>query len=288
MKIINFSKTTFPNNIKEDWRHSVGNPSHRGRHGAKINTAIEAKIYKQEQLDDKIEKKIAKVAEREAKLAASRNNPSGVVSLKINKKPKGTRHEVNLKLYGQGYTDKIYQLNNVIKGMLLDDEEEHIKLINTEKYFNNLFYGKFPDLNPKKVSWGLTGSKDYFPEFYNAFMFYTNEKYGDNYYPNMVRKDFVINTKRFKGDRMESETDTPFTVYLPVTFLNKFELYLNTNQFSWSGETFEFEFEWLILSFLNNYNPDSLAFKQMMQNLYRYANNKPPAKAQAELLNSKF
>ena len=99
----NFSKTTFPNNIKEDWRHSVGNPSHRGRHGAKINTAIEAKIYKQEQLDDKIEKKIAKVAEREAKLAASRNNPSGVVSLKINKKPKGTRHEVNLKLYGQGY-----------------------------------------------------------------------------------------------------------------------------------------------------------------------------------------
>ena len=213
-----------------------------------------------------------------AKLAANRINPSNTI-LRLDKSPKGRRNEAGNALFGKEYNDKLNQLFDEMSESL--DQSPDIKVIDSEQYFKNIFYGHFSELKPELVSKSLFGSKDYFPDFHNAFLFYANREFGNDYSPNMRSKKFDIvttnTTKDGFGNVISSyDSTTPYELFLPQAFLPKFNQYLNKNQFSWSGEQFNIEFERLILSFLYQHKPDSLAFKQMMQNVYRYSKGMDP------------
>lgn len=230
---------------------------------------------------------VKQAKEKKDMLAAERakHNPSNEV-LRLDASAKGQRNDVNNFIFGKEFTEKFQQY---AQGLVKQFEDKGmIKTIDADEYFKNIFYGNFQKLSPELVSRNLLGNKDYFPEFYNAFLFYAHKKLGNSYFPNMVIKEFDIITTKTEtnnfGNEEESQTVTPYKIYLPKSCLPKFNSYLNKNQFSWSGEEFLVDFEYLILSFLETYNADSLPFIQMMQNLYRYSNKLPPVTKRNELV----
>lgn len=229
--------------------------------------AEEALIQKEKEKRLLIEEAKAKKDKKDSEVGY---NPSGII-LNIEKKPRGTRNKAGEILYGKEYNDAINKLSGILSQKLNNSED--VNVIDAEKYFKNIFYGNFVDLKPEKVSKGLLGSINYFPEFHNAFLFYAYQELGESYYPNMTTVNFKTSTTR-----------TPFEIVIPKVFSNTFMSYLDENQFSWSGEHFDREFEYLMLSFFERYSPDSLVFKQMMQNLYRYANGLKPVRAKSELI----
>lgn len=217
---------------------------------------------------------------------AAKYNPSNEV-LRLDMSSKGKRNGIQNALFGKEFMD---MFNQYTESVTRDYEDKGlIEIIDADQYFKNIFYGNFDKLKPELVSRNVLGSKDYFPEFYNAFLFYAHNKYGKSYYPNMVSKEFEIITteKTINGLGIEthrSETTTPYKIYIPKPYLAKFNQYLNKNQFSMSGEKFLVDFEYLILSFLNTYTADSLPFIQMMQNLYRFSYGKSPISKKDELI----
>lgn len=253
-----------------------------------FNTAAEAiaydKVKQQELIKKENEKKIAKekkLAKKELEITSSINNPSGKV-LKINLDPKGRRFENGVALAGKENTIKIIEMGRAMEFELQDEGRSKFRPLDEKKYFEDIFYGNFEGLNPKENNSSLLGtSSDYFPEFHNAFLYYTNQKFGNNYFSNMAKDEFeIITTKTTKdgyGNVISSyNVRTPYKVFLPKVFLLKFSQFRDENQFSETGERFNIDFEYLILSFLDNYGPNTMVFKQMMQNLYRYSMGKVP------------
>jgi hypothetical protein len=250
----------------------------------KIASAAQAKIDREEATAN--EAKLSKESKDKSDAEKAISNPSGAV-LMLDGSPKGTRNEVNNFLFGEELVQLFEQYsNNVVKEF---EDKGAIKPIDTEAYFKNIFYGNFYKLKPELVSNNLFGSKDYFPEFHNAFIFYAYENFGKSYFPNMVLKEFKIltteTTTNILGNKDERRILTPYEIYLPKSHLDKFNQYLTKDQFSMSGEEFLVEFEYLILSFLDKYSADSLAFAQMMKNLYNFSNGLPPVANKDQLDN---
>ncbi|MEB2778563.1 hypothetical protein SYJ56_24860 [Algoriphagus sp. D3-2-R+10] len=248
----------------------------------KIASIAQAKKNREEAIAN--EAKLSKEKKDKSDAEKAIFNPSGVV-LKLDGSSKGTRNEVNNFLFGKELTQLFQQYSNsVVKEF---EDKGAINSIDTEAYFKNVFYGEFNKLKPELVSNNLFGSKDYFPEFHNAFIFYAYKKFGKSYFPNMVLKEFEILTTETRtnnfGNKDVTEILTPYEIYLPISHLEKFNQYLSKDQFSRSGEDFLVEFEYLILSFLDTYSADSLAFAQMMKNLYNYSNGLPPVSKKDQL-----
>ena len=250
----------------------------------KIARTAQAKIDREEAIAK--EAKLSKEKRDKSDAEKALSNPSGAV-LMLDGSPKGRRKAANNFMFGEEFTQLFEQYsNNVVKEY---EDKGAIKPIDTEAYFKNIFYGAFNKLKPELVSKNLFGSKDYFPEFHNAFIFYAYKKFGKSYFPNMVLKEFKILTTETEtnnfGNKYEREIVTPYEIYMPQSHLAKFNQYLSSDQFSRSGEEFLVEFEYLILSFLDNYSANSLAFAQMMINLYNYSNGLPPVSKKDQLIN---
>lgn len=216
-----------------------------------------------------------------------KKNPSGV-TLSFDGKRRGNRNRGTQALYGEEAAGKIREMNNYILNALNSDP--NIIVINWKSYIINMFYGNFDKLKPSLTNKGIFGtSGDYFPEFHNGFLYYVHQQYGDSYYPNLTYKDFKIITTRTRKDGTgmivnQSQIPTPYRIYLPKLFKDKFEQYLDKDQFSWSGEQFNLEMEYLILDFLSQYDPKSDAFKQLMNNIYRYSKKMDPVIKKEELV----
>jgi len=226
-------------------------------------------------------------AKADGRVYAKSHNPSGV-TLSFDGKRRGNRNNGTEVLLGEEYAEKIRELHQYIRKSLSSDP--NIIVMNWTSYINNMFYGNFDKLKPELTNKGMAGfSGDYFPEFHNGFLYYVHQQYGDSYYPNLTYIDFKIITTRTKKDGTgmiinQSKIPTPYRIYLPKMFEAKFEQYLDKNQFSWSGEQFDLEMEYLILDFLSQYDPNSDAFKQLIQNIYRYSRKMKPVEKKSELV----
>lgn len=214
------------------------------------------------------------------------NNPSELI-LKIDNKPKGKRYETNKAVFGEAYE----KLNNLVEAMRADAEDSgQVIVLNAKEYFENIFYGEFSKLSPRKTNRNMFGhSTDYFPNFHNAFLYYANKKFGNKYFPNMTTKTFKMERTKVTEDATGNKIFNPagdklYMIFLPVSHYDKFDEYLDKNQFSIYSESFYLEFEYLMLSFFENYDPTSKAFKQMMQNLYRYSKGLRPVSVKDNLM----
>jgi len=270
-EILNFKKRRFsptlnyfPNiNIIETQYFKISNISRR-QDGVdvKIEKTYEGELKETEFVEFKKDQELSKIRQKEKSRKAKNHNINKFRKSIVN--PSGIYLDID--------KNANFLPSNEIGGT-------HIRTINKEAFFRNLYYGNFDDLEPTTTNVLLLGnSKNYFPDFHNAFLYFAWKKHGDNYYPNMTLQTFEIKrtTKHKNGFGQviaEYNNNSSYEISIPNAFILKFEDYLNEDQFSIYGEQFDYEFKKLIISFLDKYAPNSLPFKQMMHNLYRYSNN---------------
>ncbi|MGB5943281.1 MAG: hypothetical protein WBG71_10395 [Leeuwenhoekiella sp.] len=135
-----------------------------------------------------------------------------------------------------------------------------VKMYYYQEEIINLYYGKFGKIN-----------RSAFPLLLNMFLIKSSRKFGEN-----VAEKSVISNQRLIQTTVKTSggisypTDKPqnidYKIYLEPRFLSYFEKNLNADQFTVGrdGQTRQIDV------FLNKYNPSTLVYKQLSENMYRY------------------
>jgi len=218
-------------------------------------------------------------AQRQRDLADAKGgiNPSGEI-IRVDNSPKGGRVNSTMSLWSSLIgRDAAQQLQKSTMAYFGELSNYTTSSYDPVDLFKSIFYGKFSDFDRRHID-----------HLYNGFIYYANQAYGDSYYPNMENHSFNLiteTTRENPGNRyaapIETESIRQFNIYMPLGYKEKFDKYLNEEQLSQAGG--EFPLKFVIISFLQQYDPQSLAFKQMMINIYNYANRLPPVSSKVEI-----
>ena len=131
----------------------------------------------------------------------------------------------------------------------------------------------------------MVSDNDFYERFHNSFLYHTNKQFGKNYTENMIPVKFNIDqttsTENGFGIEIRSNTQTfDFEVWMPKKFEQNFKRTLDTDQFTvfnsigWGKP---------INEFLEDYPSNTIVFKQLLENIYRYSAGLQPVKNLDEL-----
>lgn len=129
----------------------------------------------------------------------------------------------------------------------------------------------------KKVFYGKFDQVDKFAfksRLHNSFLIFASHLY-KKYSPNLDSVTFSVDQEESNGAWGQVNKQTfDYKIWMEARFKTSFNEYLQTlqlsnlNALSW-GATFE--------SFFKKYSPDSIVFKQLKENIYRFSQGLPPA-----------
>lgn len=125
-----------------------------------------------------------------------------------------------------------------------------------------VFYGKFDQVNEFMFK----------NRMHNSFLIYASSLYGQ-YSSDLISVSFSIEEEKKNGWGVTNKRTLDYKVWVEPRFEKSFNEYLQTlqlsrlNAFSW-GATLEY--------FFKKYPPDSIVFKQLKENIYRFSKGLPP------------
>ncbi|WP_282774568.1 hypothetical protein [Phaeodactylibacter xiamenensis] len=128
-----------------------------------------------------------------------------------------------------------------------------------------VFYGKFDQVNEFMFK----------NRMHNSFLIYASSLHG-KYSSDLITVSFSVNEEEKTNGITTNKRNLDYNIWMEPRFEKSFNDYLQHSQvsvlnaFSW-GATFEY--------FFKKYPPDSIVFKQLKENIYRYSKNLPPAES---------
>ncbi len=212
------------------------------------------------------------ITEEEKKME-KKLNPSNTLLL-INDKYGKAEIKKNEKVFSQN----VPIINSSKYNELVAEDNQNKQLqSNSATIFKKIFYGKF-DSNINQYL---------FEDLHNSFIYNTQRIYGKSYIPDNVHDNFLIKSWSSKVDDLgkkyfKNDNITDFEVYMPIKVKSNFIKFRKGNQFK--DKTGSFITQLVVSSFLKQFNPESSAFKQMFQNIFRYSNKMKPVSFKSELI----
>ncbi len=258
------------------------------------NTVNEARVGRMKEYSTYLDKKEEKKQKILSELAP--RNPSNII-LELDTSPKGRRKVLDELLMGKKTSDYVLGTFNALRIELERERARKEMTIGNDPlfmkdYFESIFYGHFDRIKSDKTKLVFIFNNDKaraFRQMHNGFLYYASTVYSKYYKNNILDAFTIYQTKRnkYSGEERRTGIETDYVIWIPNKLNPKFQEYWDNDwehQFGSDNESFSPEFEWLALSFLSQHNPDSLAFKQLLENLYRYSNDLDPVTSKSSLM----
>ncbi|WP_421921176.1 hypothetical protein [Marinifilum sp.] len=134
-----------------------------------------------------------------------------------------------------------------------------------------VFYGEFELVD-----------KNYFPRFHNTFLWYASKIYGPSYSKENVKEDVHLETiEEYPNGHSEVVQTHHFEIWMQPRFVNNFRSFKDEGDFTLVNVAFAWGEK--VNQLLTEYTAESLMFKQLLENVYRYSEGLPPVKTIEEL-----